>query len=107
MFVSFGSSLDSRLAVLNLPPEARQQLQEEKVKLGAAQAPEDLAPEVAVQVERAIDGAFASGYRGIMLVATAIAMASAISAALLIEGKRPKVDTGEANVEETLEPRHL
>jgi EmrB/QacA subfamily drug resistance transporter len=106
MFTSFGSSLDSRLAALNLPPEARQQLQEEKVKLGAAQTPENLAPEVGMQVERAIDEAFVSGYRVVMLVSTVIAMASAISAALLIEGKRPKVDTGEANIEEAIAPHN-
>jgi hypothetical protein len=95
MFVSFGSSLDSHLNALNLSPEAKQQLQEEKVKLGAAEAPEDLDAAQSTQVERAIDEAFVSGYRIVMLVATAIALVSAISAALLIEGKRPKGDAEE------------
>ncbi len=92
MFVSFGSSLDSRLATLNLPPEARQQMQEEKVKLGAAQAPEDLDAAQSANVDRAIDEAFVSGYRVVMLVATGVALASAISAALLIKRKKPKGD---------------
>jgi EmrB/QacA subfamily drug resistance transporter len=96
MFVSFGSSLDSRLATLNLPPEARQQLQEEKVKLGAAEAPENLNPTLSTTVERAIDEAFVSGYRVVMLVATGMALTSAISAALLIKGKKPKEDAEEA-----------
>jgi hypothetical protein len=39
-------------------------------------------------VERAIDEAFVSGYRVVMLVATASALASALGATLLIEGKR-------------------
>ena len=39
-------------------------------------------------MERAIDEAFVSGYRVVMLVATASALASALGAALLIEGKR-------------------
>jgi EmrB/QacA subfamily drug resistance transporter len=106
MYVSFGSSLDARLAALDLPPEARQQLQEEKVKLGATEAPEDLDAAQSAQVEQAIDEAFVSGYRVVMLVATATALVSAISAALLIEGKRPKMETGEANVEEAIVPRH-
>src|SRR5215218_3593967 len=104
MFVSFGSSLNDRLAALDLPPEARQQLQEEKVKLGAAEAPEDLDAAQRAQVEQAIDQAFVSGYRVVMLVATAMALVSAISAALLIEGKKPKVNTGEAGVEEGAAP---
>jgi MFS family permease len=106
MFASFSGSLDARLAPLDLSPEARQQLQEEKVKLGAAEAPEDLDAAQSAQVERAIDEAFVAGYRVVMLVATAMALVSAISAALLIEGKRPKVDTGEADVEDVISPRH-
>jgi hypothetical protein len=44
-----------------------------------------------VTVEQAIDEAFVSGYRVVMLVAAAAALASAISAAVLIEGKKPQV----------------
>jgi EmrB/QacA subfamily drug resistance transporter len=90
MFVSFGSSLNDRLAALDLPPEARQQLEEGKVKLGGAQAPEGLGPAQSANVERAIDEAFVSGYRVVMLVAVAMALASALSAALLLEGKKPE-----------------
>ena len=90
MFAAFGSNLDSRLATVDLPPAAKQQLEQEKIKLGAAQAPEGLRPELGATVERAIDAAFVSGYRTVMLVAAAMALASAISAALLIDGKREK-----------------
>jgi EmrB/QacA subfamily drug resistance transporter len=105
MFVSFGSSLDGRLAALDLPPEARQQLDEEKVKLGAAGVPDGLDAASGADVEQAIDEAFVSGYRTVMLVATATALASAISAALLIEGKKPKRRTGETT--EGVSPRPL
>jgi len=100
MFVSFGSSLDSRLAALDLPPEARQQLEEEKVKLGDAQAPEGIAAAQIANVDRAIDEAFVAGYRVVMLVATATALASAISAAILIEGKKPEGSTQQTMAEE-------
>jgi hypothetical protein len=73
-----------------LPPEARQQIEEEKLALGAAQAPQSLDAASAATVERSIDEAFVSGYREVMLVAATIAFASAISAAFLIEGDRPK-----------------
>jgi EmrB/QacA subfamily drug resistance transporter len=107
MFISFDGSLDARLAALNLPPEARQQLEQEKVKLGGAQAPEGLDAAQSAKVERAIEEAFVSGYRVVMLVAVATALASAVSAALLIEGKKPKGSAQEAIAEEKGAPRPL
>ncbi|HSL01590.1 MAG TPA: MFS transporter [Rubrobacteraceae bacterium] len=95
MFAAFGSSLESRLAAVDLPPEARQQLEQEKIKLGAAQVPEGMDPGLGATVERAIDEAFVTGYRLVMLVAAATALASAISAALLIEGKKGRVEYAE------------
>jgi EmrB/QacA subfamily drug resistance transporter len=103
MFVSFSSSLDGRLAALDLPPEARQQLEEEKVKLGAARVPDGLDAASGAGVEQAIDEAFVSGYRTVMLVAAATALASAISAALLIEGRKPR-RTAEATEEASPRP---
>jgi len=88
MFASFGASLDDRLNDLNLPSDARQQLEGEKLALGAAEAPASLDAGSRAAVGRAIDEAFVSGYRVVMLVATASALTSALGAALLIEGKK-------------------
>jgi EmrB/QacA subfamily drug resistance transporter len=99
MFAAFSGNLDSRLAALDLPPEARQQLEQEKIKLGAAEAPEGVGAQLEATIERSIDEAFVSGYRTVMLVAAAMALASAVSAALLIEGRKPKERIREANVE--------
>ena len=107
MFISFDGGLDARLAALNLPPEARQQLEQEKVKLGGAQAPEGLDAAQSANVDRAIEEAFVSGYRVVMLVAVTMALASAVSAALLIEGKKPKGSAREAIAEEEVAPRPL
>lgn len=95
MFASFSNSLDNRLAALDLPPDAKRQLEAEKLELGAAEAPAslDAAPEAAV--ERAVDEAFVSGYRVVMLVAAATAVASAVGVALLIEGRKPEEEVGE------------
>jgi MFS family permease len=106
MFISFGSSLDDRLAALNLPPEAKQQLEGEKIQLGAAQAPEGLDAAQSVSVDRAIDEAFVSGYRVVMLVAVAMALASAFSAALLLEGKKPEGSAEQTIAEEEVGPTH-
>jgi EmrB/QacA subfamily drug resistance transporter len=90
MFAAFSGSLDARLEALDLSPAAKQQLEVEKIKLGAAEAPEGLDAATAGAVERVIDEAFVSGYRLVMLVVAGTALASALSAGLLIEGKKPK-----------------
>lgn len=97
MFASFGNSLDDRLAFFDPPPEARRQLEAEKSKLGAAEVPESLDAGTSAAVERAIDEAFVSGYRTVMLVAAAMAVASALSAAFLIEGGKTKEKTADAS----------
>jgi hypothetical protein len=107
MFAAFGANLDDRLETLELPPEARQQLEAEKVKLGAAEAPEGLDAALDAAVGQAVDEAFVSAYRAVMLVAAAMALASAISAAVLIEGKKPKVDAEGVSVREGLAPESL
>jgi MFS family permease len=88
MFTVFNSSLDGRLEALDLPVEARERLEEEKIKLSAAEIPAGLGTATAETVERAIDEAFVSGYRAVMLVAAGMSLASGLSAALLIEGKK-------------------
>ena len=64
-----------------------------------AEVPENLDPTLNTQVERAIEEAFVSGYRVVMLVATAMALVSAISATLLIKGKKPRGDAEEAQAD--------
>jgi len=107
MFLSFDAGLDARLADLNLPSAATQQLEEEKVRLGAAQAPEGLDATQSANVDRAIDAAFVSGYRMVMLVAVAGALASALSAALLLEGKKPEGSGEQTIAEDEVGPNPL
>jgi len=97
MFTVFDGALDARLTELNLPLAARAEIEAGKVELGAAQAPEGLGAETGVAVERALDEAFLTGYRAVMLVAAAVAAASAISAALLIEVKKPEIETAQSD----------
>jgi len=97
MFASFGASLDDRLADLDLPPDARQQVEAEKLALGAAEAPENLDAGSRIAVERAIDEAFVSGYRVVMLAATVTALASALGAAFLIESRKPAAELEETD----------
>ena len=88
MFAVFNASLDGRLEALKLPVGTREQLEVEKIKLSAAEIPAGLDTATAEGVERAIDEAFVSGYRVVMLVAAGMSLASGLSAALLLEGKK-------------------
>ena len=96
VFVAFSAGLDARVANLDLPPQAQQQLEEEKVNLGGAEVPEGLGGETSTAVERAIDEAFVAGFRTAMFVAAGLALMSAVAAAILIEGKGQALRPAEA-----------
>jgi MFS family permease len=96
VFVAFSSGLDARVAELDLPQGARQQLEAEKVDLGGAEVPEGLGGDTAAAAERAVDEAFVAGFRIAMFVAAGLALASAVAAAILIEGKGRAVRSTEA-----------
>jgi len=72
---------------LDLPPQAKKQLESEKVDLGGAQAPPDVSGEKAAQIERAVDESFLAAFRLAMSIAAGLAVASAVAAAVIIEGK--------------------
>jgi EmrB/QacA subfamily drug resistance transporter len=96
VFVTFSAALDTREAGLDLPPEARQQLEAEKVDLGGAQVRGGLGRGTFQAVERAIDEAFVAGFRIAMFVAAGLALVSAVAAGILIEGKGRAVGSPEA-----------
>jgi EmrB/QacA subfamily drug resistance transporter len=80
----FGSALDDRLAVLQTPPETRQLLLAEVPKLAEAQVPPQIGGAGREVLERALDDAFVRSFRITMLIATALALLSALCAALTI-----------------------
>jgi site-specific recombinase XerC len=96
VFVAFSAGLDSRVADLDLSQEARQQLEAEKVDLGAAEVPQGVGEETAAVVDRAIAESFVTGFRVAMFVAAGLALVSSLAAAILIEGKGKIARTEEA-----------
>ena len=81
------SAVDTQTASLDLSPHARQQLETEKVDLGAAQVPEGVSGQVAADVKQAVAESFVAGFRVAMVTAAGLAMASTGASALIIEGK--------------------
>src|ERR671917_435215 len=61
VFLTFSAALDARTASLDLSPQARQQLEAEKVDLGAAEVPEGVSGETAASVEGAVAESFVAG----------------------------------------------
>jgi EmrB/QacA subfamily drug resistance transporter len=76
----FQSSLSQKIGALALPPEVRVGIDRQRSKLAAIET-EDLA------VRQAIKQSFVAGYRAILWVALSLAIASSLSAAMLISNK--------------------
>jgi len=81
---AFSLNLDARLQTMDLPGGVRSELEAAKANLGAAEAPEGVDAGTAARIERAIDESFVAGFRAVMLVSAALALMSALAAALLV-----------------------
>jgi hypothetical protein len=84
----FSANLDTRIRSMDLPEGVRSELEAEKSHLGAAEAPEEVSARTEARIERAIDESFVAGFRAVMVVCAALALASALAAALLVEDRR-------------------
>jgi EmrB/QacA subfamily drug resistance transporter len=80
----FQNGLDRRLDSLAITPEARAQISSQRSKLAAAETEDPRA-------RQAIKESFVAGYRVVLWVAAGLAFASSLSAAMLIEGGRRRV----------------
>jgi EmrB/QacA subfamily drug resistance transporter len=80
----FNDRLDRRLKESDLPVSVSQSLQAQRTKLAAITLPEDQDPATRQLIRRAIDESFVSGFRTIMAIGAALALASAITALTLI-----------------------
>ena len=90
MLRAFNTRLDRRLDSLELPPEARLQLDESHAKLAAMEPPPTLGQETAAGVRSAVTDAFLTGFRRLLTLAAALAVLGAVIAWLVIEN-RPQI----------------
>jgi hypothetical protein len=79
----FNHALDGRLAQSNLSSSVTQSLQMQRTKLAAIAVPEDQDPATQQLIRRAINESFISGFRCVMAIGAAFAVASAITALTL------------------------
>ena len=76
----FSADLDRRLNTIDIPAAVRQKIEQQKVALAAIAVPESLSTEHRAVVQSAIRQSFLAGFRAVMLIAAALAAASAVVA---------------------------
>ena len=86
MFSTFNADLPHKLAAANVAPMTAEAVIAQRAKLAAIEPPASLPTDTRLAVRRAIGEAFVSGFRRVMLLAASLALASAISAWLMIGG---------------------
>src|SRR5882724_6368472 len=82
----FSRSIDSRLSRLEVSPEVRHSLDDQRINLAATTIPQDIGPPMRQVLKEAINESFVEGFRRVMLVGAALALASGITSLLLING---------------------
>jgi hypothetical protein len=86
MFSAFNADLPHELAAANVAPMAAEAVIAQRAKLAAIEPPGSMPMDTHLAIRRAIDEAFLTGFRRVMLLAAFLALASAISSWLMIGG---------------------
>ncbi len=84
MLQVFNYALDRRLAEWNMPASVSRSLQVERTKLADIALPDDQDPATRQLIRRAVEESFVSGFRVVMIIGTALALAGAGTALTLI-----------------------
>src|SRR6266496_1964216 len=86
MIQVFNHALDRRLAQWNVPASVSRSLQVERTKLADMALPGDQDPATRQLIRRAVEESFVSGFRVVMIIGTALALAGA-GTALTLTGR--------------------
>lgn len=87
MVAVFSHSLDQQLALQHLPAGIHQAIQAQSSKLAGIELPQTLSEQTRALLKETIDRSFVTGFRAIMLTCAGLALASAVAAGILVEGK--------------------
>jgi EmrB/QacA subfamily drug resistance transporter len=91
MIHTFDRDLTQRSARGKLSPEAGQILSRQRSNLAAVEFPPEIDAATRRQMKEAVDAAFVSGFRAVMLIGCGLAVSSALVALLLIRGDGQRV----------------
>jgi len=84
MFHAFNNCLDQRLDRMSVQTEVRKALDNQRMKLAAAEMPATLDEATKAAIKDAIDECFVSGFRRVMICGAGLALASSLMAWLII-----------------------
>ena len=87
MFHTFNHCLDRRLDQLAVPPEVRQGLNDQRMRLAAAEIPSAADEQTRSILKQTIDECFIAGFRRVMLVGSVLAFASSSIAWLVVRNR--------------------
>lgn len=85
---AFSHQLGQRLNEVGFDEQLKQSVFEQRVKLAGLEIPNAVDPSTRETLKQAVAGSFVSGFRLVMLLSAALAVASAVAAWLLIGGSR-------------------
>lgn len=81
---AFSQQLGVRLNELGIDEQLKHSVYEQRVRLAGLEVPQGLDPSTREQIKQVVGGSFVSGFRMIMFLSAALALASAVSSWLLI-----------------------
>jgi EmrB/QacA subfamily drug resistance transporter len=87
--LGFSNRLEVRLKELTLDEQVKRSVYEQRVKLAGLQIPEGSDAATQAQIKQAVADSFVFGFRLIMWISAALALASALSSWLMIGKSRP------------------
>jgi EmrB/QacA subfamily drug resistance transporter len=87
--LAFNARLDSELATLHVPADLAAAIVAQRQKLGGIVIPDGYPGATRDAVKHAIGMSFVAGFRWVMLISAAMALLSAFSASMFIQGKKP------------------
>lgn len=100
MLRTFDRGLDRRLKEVSAGPAVRASLESQRTRLAAARLPDGVPPGEAARAWTAIAESFVGGFRRVMTIAALLAIASAITAAWLVDGKGKRKGKGKSRGKE-------
>jgi EmrB/QacA subfamily drug resistance transporter len=89
---AFARNFNARVQSLDLPAETRSALESQTSRLATITIPEELKGETRQAIERAVGESFVGGFRVVIMIGAALALASGLVTLLLIEGRARPVD---------------
>lgn len=84
MLHTFGTAFDKHLMHMTISTEAIQSMEMQKVRLAGIKIPESLDVQTQAMIRRAIQDSFVSAFRMVMMIASGLALASALATWIMI-----------------------